>query len=125
MWKAHLGEGIPLSFVAQLLIETPSRLAGMQNDFFIAPPLRERVGIVHEFAPKTLSLGILPHRQLAHLDTSFIQWLEHKAGHQFGSLPQGKVEGIILPGQFRRVVGKAKWFAQDLMTKGDRLLVCP
>ena len=41
MGKAHLGEGISLSFVAQFLVENPSRLTGMQNDFFIAPPLRE------------------------------------------------------------------------------------
>ena len=44
MWKTHLGEGIPLSFITQLLIESPSRLTGMQNDFFIAPPLREGFG---------------------------------------------------------------------------------
>ena len=44
MGKAYLGKGIPLGFIAKLLIKTPSRLAGMQNDFFIASPLRERFG---------------------------------------------------------------------------------
>lgn len=44
MGKTHLGKGISLTFVAQLLVKSPSRLAGMQNDFFIAPPLREGFG---------------------------------------------------------------------------------
>jgi hypothetical protein len=44
MWKAHLGKGIPLSFITQLPIESQGRLTGMQNNFLIAPPLRERVG---------------------------------------------------------------------------------
>ena len=126
MWKAHLSEGISLSIVAQLLIEPPSSLTGMQNDLRISPFPRKGVGIVHEFPPEPLTLNILPYRQLAHLDASlFIQWLENKAGHEFGPLPQGKVEGILLPGQFRRLVGKAEGFAQDLMTQSHRLLVFP
>ena len=44
MGKAHLGKGISLSILAQLLIKTPNRLTGMQNDFFIASPLSERFG---------------------------------------------------------------------------------
>ena len=124
MGKAHLGEGIRLGFIAQFLIEAPGRLTGMQNDLRISPFPREGVGIVHEFPPEPLTLNILPNRQLAHLDASlFIQWLENKAGHQFGSLSQGKVEGILLPDQFRRVVGEAKGFAQDFIPQGNRLFV--
>ena len=44
MRKAHLSKGISLSFIAQFLIKTPSRLAGMKDDFPVLPFLREGFG---------------------------------------------------------------------------------
>src|SRR6185369_4351590 len=96
MGQGDLEERLAAYGVAEPLVEGDRLLPGVEHHLALTGRLRDGLGEAHEPRAEAAPLSVKVHGDLAHLDATFTELLEHQARDEHAVLERAEVPELRL-----------------------------